>query len=290
MDINQVVIPAAGLGTRFLPYTKSIPKEMLPLLNKPALAYIIEEGLAAQRTNFLIITNQSKQAIAHYFAESTELNSLLHAKNSGGFLGNLPQVIQQCRFTFINQNEPKGLGDAISLARGHIDTDYFCVCLPDDIITPEHAGLSQLITHAQQQQASVIAVQEVPRARVSSYGIIVPKKQVSTHLFELADVVEKPSVEQAPSNLAIVGRYVLSTTIFKALDEIRPCAQRELQLTDAISYLLKHTQEKVFAYKIQGSRYDIGTPIGWLQALLTLALENPEYAPSLREIILKYAQ
>ena len=288
MDITKAIIPAAGMGTRFLPYTKAVPKEMLPLLNKPAIQYIVEEGIHSEIKNFIIITSRSKQAIANHFDISPDLSLFLKEKNKEQLLKSLEHIMRVAEFTYIRQSEPAGLGHAIWLARNSIDKEYFGVFLPDDIIINKQPGLAQLIAIARQEKASVIAVQEVPPEHVSSYGIIGIKKQITPSLFQVSHLAEKPGTKDAPSNLAIIGRYILSHKVFKALDEISHYTTGELQLTDGISHMLKTSTEKVFAYKLQGTRYDIGTPHGWLKAVIGCALNDPVYAPHIKNILADY--
>jgi len=281
MDIKKAIIPAAGLGTRFLPYTKSIPKEMLPLLNKPAIQYIIEEGLSSDISQFYMITSRDKQAIANHFDSSPDLEAMLKERNQDKLLSSVEKIIRAAHFTYIRQSEPLGLGHAVMMARHSIGKEYFGIFLPDDIITGPSPALSQLIKIARQEKASVIAVQEVPNECVSSYGIISVKKQITPNLFQVGHLVEKPQQKDAPSNLAVIGRYVLSHKIFAALDEVGAYATCELQLTDGITHMMKNN-EKVFAYKVQGTRYDIGTPIGWVKAIIGLSLQNPQFSPHIK--------
>ncbi len=284
MDITKAIIPAAGLGSRFLPYTKAVPKEMLPLLNKPAMQYIIEEGIASAIKEFYIISSRGKQAIENHFDADPGLALFLKEKGKAEALSSIDRVMRAANFTYIRQSEPLGLGHAIWLARHTICKEYFGVLLPDDIIAGKQAGLGQLIRIARQEKASILAVQEVPHNMICNYGVISIKKQITPNLFQVGHLVEKPEQKDAPSNLAIIGRYVLSHKIFQALDEISMYATNELQLTDGITQMMKHN-EKVFAYKIQGTRYDIGNPIGWLKASIGLALQNPEYAPYIKKYI-----
>lgn len=284
MDITKAVIPAAGLGTRFLPFTKAIPKEMLPLINIPAIQYIIQEGLASDIKQFFMVTGKGKQAIADHFDAAPHLESLLAERNKNTLLTDLDKIIKTAHFTYIRQSEPLGLGHAVWMARHSIGKEYFGIFLPDDIITGKNPALAQLIRIARQEKASVIAVQEVPNELVSSYGIVAIKKQITPNLFQVSHLIEKPSQKDAPSNLAIIGRYVLSNKIFGALEDISSYATDELQLTDGINTMMKNN-EKVFAYKVHGSRYDIGTPIGWLKAIISLALQDPQYAPIIKEYL-----
>jgi len=284
MDITKAIIPAAGFGTRFLPYTKAVPKEMLPLIKQPAIQRIIEEGLASSISNFLIVTSRQKQAIANHFDSDPELEMFLQEHNKLNRIASIEKVIRQANFTYIRQSEALGLGHAIWTARHSISKEYFGIFLPDDIIVSKNPGMGQLIRVARQEKASVIAVQEVPLDRISAYGVIEVKKQITPNLFQVSRMVEKPSTKDAPSNLAIIGRYVLSHKIFQSLEEISDYSTGELQLTDGISHMMKQN-EKVYAYKVQGTRFDIGTPIGWLKAVLGIALRDPEYAPEVRKFL-----
>ncbi len=283
-DITKVIIPAAGNGTRFLPYTKAIPKEMLPLLDKPALQTIIEEGIASAIKNYIIVTSRDKSSIENHFDAHPALEAFLKEHNKESLVECIDRILKTTEFTYVRQQEALGLGHAIWLARHCIQKEYFGVMLPDDIIVSKQPALEQLMRIAYQERASVIAIQEIPLECAPSYGIISVKKQITTHLFQVGSVIEKPSQKNAPSNLAIIGRYVLSHKIFNSLDYIRNYSVDEIQLTDAISHML-HNNEKVFAYKVQGIRYDIGTPTGWVKAIISLALQHPHYQGSIRRYI-----
>lgn len=281
MDITKVIVPAAGLGTRFLPYTKAVPKEMLPVGNRPAIHLIAEEALAASLTNFLIITGKGKEAITDYFDSSPYLEQLLKENNKSDLLKSVDRIARAAHMTYIRQPEPMGLGHAVFMARHAIGKEYCAIMLPDDIIFSKQPGIGQLMRIARQEKTSVIAVQEVPMEEISNYGVIAVKKQITPNLFQVSHLVEKPNQKDAPSNLAIVGRYVLSHKIFPALEQVSSYATNELQLTDAISCML-HNNERVFAYKIQGTRHDLGTPLGWLKANIQYGMQNPETAQQLR--------
>jgi UTP--glucose-1-phosphate uridylyltransferase len=283
MAISKVVIPAAGLGTRFLPETKAVPKEMLPILNKPAIQYIVEEAAQSGIKLFLMVTSKEKNAIANHFDASLELDLFLKEHGKQALTAGLDKLIRNVQFTYIRQPEPLGLGHAIYMARHSISKEYFGVMLPDDIIVSQNAGLAQLIAVAQQEKASVIAVQEVPLEKTASYGVISIRKQITPNLFQINNLIEKPNPKDAPSNLAIVGRYVLSHKIFDSLDAIKPYATDELQLTDAIAHMLNNG-EKVFAYKIQGHRYDVGTPMGLIKANIGIGLQHPEYSSEIKKM------
>lgn len=281
MEISKVIIPAAGLGTRFLPCTKAIPKEMLPIGPLPAMHLIAEEALAAALTNFLIITGKGKEAISDYFDTNAHLEQILDEQKKLPLIQSVSRIVRAANFTYIRQPEPLGLGHAVWMARHSIGKEYCAIMLPDDIICSQSSGIGQLLRIARQEKTSVIAVQEVPTHELSSYGVISIKKTITPNLFQVGGLVEKPQPKDAPSNLAVVGRYVLSHKIFQALDQISSYATQELQLTDAINCML-HTNERVFAYKIQGIRHDIGTPLGWLKANIHYGLQNPTVAHQLR--------
>jgi UTP--glucose-1-phosphate uridylyltransferase len=286
MEIVKALIPAAGLGARFLPATKAIPKEMIPLLNKPAIQWIAEEGLLSEIANFIIIVGTHKEAIAHHFDSSSSLENALKEKDKDRIplLSSIEKLTRLAQFTYIRQPEPLGLGHAVWMARHTIGKEYFAIALPDDIIFGKQPALSQLIRVARQEKASVIAVQEVPTECLSSYGIVGIKKQITPHLYQLSHIVEKPHPKDAPSSLAVVGRYILSHKIFNSLEQISTYATQELQLTDAISHMMQHN-ERVFAYKVQGTRYDLGTPLGWIKAVIGSSLQDPEYGPHIRKFL-----
>lgn len=250
MKITKALIPAAGRGTRFAPYTQVIAKEMLPLITKPAIHQSIQEAVNSGITDFGVITNSSKESLAQY-CDILEKNNY-------------------ARFSYIRQQEARGLGHALWTARSLIADEYFGVLLPDDIVTGDVPCLAQLIAIAQKENASVIALQEIPREHISAYGVIKPKKIIDRRLYELETVVEKPLAHEAPSNLAIVGRYVFSPKILTILETTQPSANGEIQLTDAITELI-NSGEKVFGYVFSGTRYDTGTPKGWVTAVIDFA-------------------
>lgn len=284
MDFCKAIIPAAGLGTRFLPATKAVPKEMLPLLEKPAIQYIIEEGVRSEINNFIVVTGSRKASIEDHFDLDLELENHLQMHDKAHFTAALSKILETADFTYVRQKEPLGLGNAIWSARHAVGKEKVAIFLPDEIITGTVPGMSQLIKIAQQEKCSVIAVQEVPMSEVSKYGVVAIKKQFSPNLFQVKSVVEKPNETDAPSNLIIVGRYVLSNNIFDSLKEVTPDSRGEYQLTDGIQHMIAHG-EKVFAYKIQGDRYDVGTPLGWIKANIALALKHPHYSQDLSEYL-----
>lgn len=284
MDITKAIIPAAGKGTRFLPYTKAIPKELLPLLNKPAIQYIVDEIVQSGIPQCIMVLGKNKESIAQYFDEDAELEASLKELGRYDCLANLEKIRKNCTFGFVRQQEPRGLGHAIWTARHMIGKEYFSVLLPDDLIPSKVPVTQQLLKIARQERVSVIAVQEMPLNEISSYGVIGIKKQLSPTLFHVSHLVEKPDPKDAPSRLAIVGRYVLSHKIFGALEQVEEDANQEVQLTDAISKMI-HNNEKVFAYKIQGIRYDIGNPLGWIKAVIGSALQDPRFSDSIRDYL-----
>ena len=285
MNIRKVVIPAAGFGTRFLPITKSIPKEMLPLINKPAIQYIIEEGIQSNISQFIMILGRSKEVIANYFDRSPELESFLEKKGKKNLIKTIEQIVSTAHFTYIRQATPLGLGHAVKQAEHAIGKDYFGIMLPDDIFLGNEPVIAQLAQIAQKKKASVIAVQEVDARNVSSYGIVGISKKISSNLFQVSHLIEKPSIEMAPSNLAIIGRYVLSPSIFTSLEKVTIDDHGELQLTNGIAHMIKNG-ETVLACKVDNRRHDIGTPLGWLKATFDIALSNPMYATKLKEYLL----
>jgi len=284
MDVTKVIIPAAGLGTRFLPYTKAVPKEMVPLGGKPAIHYIVAEALSAGIKNFSIITSRSKNSLENYFDSDLGLEQALKEKNKQELIYSTEKIARAAQFTYIRQPEPLGLGHAVWMAKHTIGKEYVGIMLPDEIFISEQPAMKQLAQIARQQRATVIAVHEVPMEKVSSYGIISIKKQITPKLFQVGHLVEKPSQQDAPSNLAIVGRYIVSHKIFDSLKDLSTYADGELQLTDGISHMLQEG-ERVFAYKISGIRHDIGNPLGWAQAVVDMALQNPHYAPHIRSFL-----
>lgn len=275
MKIKTALIPAAGLGTRFLPYTMCVPKEMLPLGNKPAIHYIAEEVVKSGVETMSLIINKDKQLLADYFKPHQELESLLESRGKIAALSPIIELRSKLSINTCEQSEPLGLGHAILMAEKQFAADEFIgIMLPDDIIDGEEPGLKQLIDQAQKLNASVIAVQEVPLSAISAYGSIIIKQVINEDVVEISGVIEKPAADKAPSNLAIIGRYVFCPKLFTALRNIKKSASGEYQLTDAMDYLIDHMNERVFAYKIKGKRYDTGTPTGWVEAVNGLALKK----------------
>ena len=271
--IRKAVIPAAGLGTRFLPATKAQPKEMLPIVDKPTIQYIIEEAIASGIEDFLIVTGRSKRSIEDHFDRSLELELALE-KNHKDEMLKMVQEISNVSIHYIRQKEPLGLGHAILCAKQFVGSEPFAVLLGDDIVDSATPCLKQLIDVYDRTGASVLGVQEVPEARVSSYGIIAPEVQLEKRLWAVKDMIEKPAVPEAPSHLAVLGRYIIAPEIFAILEKTEPGSGGEIQLTDGLRKLAK--VQKILAYNFEGRRYDVGDKQGFLEATVEQALKNPE--------------
>ena len=278
--IRTAVIPAAGLGTRFLPATKAQPKEMLPIVDKPCIQYIIEEAIDSGIEDILIITGRNKRAIEDHFDRAVELELTLKAQGKYDLLG-LVQELSRVTIHYVRQKEPKGLGHAVLCARHFVGDEPFAVLLGDDIMDAEVPVLKQLMDVYEDCEGSVLGVQEVPKDRVSSYGVVKPVA-VKERLWRADDLVEKPSVEEAPSRLAVLGRYIISPEIFGILEKTEPGRGGEIQLTDALKKLSE--REPVYAYEFEGRRYDVGDKQGYLEATVDFALKRPD----LREPFLRY--
>ncbi|WLR50631.1 UTP--glucose-1-phosphate uridylyltransferase GalU [Bacillus tianshenii] len=275
MKVRKAIIPAAGLGTRFLPATKAQPKEMLPIVDKPTIQYIIEEAVASGIEDILIVSGRGKRAIEDHFDKSYELEETLAKKEKWGRLKEVQDISELANIHYIRQKEPKGLGHAIWCARKFIGNEPFAVMLGDDIVRSEKPCLQQLMDVFQRFHSSVVGVQPVSEENVSKYGIIAPKgQQVEEGVFHLDSLVEKPSKEEAPSNYAVMGRYILRPEVFHILESLPPGAGGEIQLTDAIKLL--NQQQAVIAYHFSGKRYDVGDKFGFLRATLDFALERED--------------
>ena len=279
-SIRKAVIPAAGLGTRFLPATKAQPKEMLPIVDKPCIQYIIEEAVDSGIEEILIITGRNKRAIEDHFDRAIELEMTLKAQGKYELLG-LVEELSRVTIHYVRQKEPKGLGHAVLCAKQFVGDEPFAVLLGDDIVDAEVPVLKQLMDVYEDCGGTILGVQEVPRDKVSSYGIVKPKP-VKEHLWLAEDLVEKPTVEEAPSRLAVLGRYIISPEIFGILSKTPPGRGGEIQLTDALKKLSE--TEPVYAYQFEGRRYDVGDKQGYLEATVEYALKRPD----LREPFLRY--
>ncbi len=279
MKIRKAIIPAAGLGVRFLPVTKTIPKEMLPIVDKPTIQYIVEEAVSSGIEEILIISGRNKTAILDHFDRHPYLENYLRKKEQTEAWEALVQTGELANIVSVRQKEPKGLGHAVACAQSFVGNEPFAVLLGDDLIDSPTPCLKQLIEVFAEKKASIVGIKSVPQNQVSKYGIIDPKSQ-KDNLFELQDLMEKPQPEEAPSNLAIMGRYILTPAIFAILAETSPGAGGEIQLTDALKTLLQ--QEPIFGLAFTGKRYDVGDKLGYLQANLDFALQRPEMEPDLR--------
>lgn len=278
--IKKAIIPAAGLGTRFLPATKAQPKEMLPIVDKPAIQFIIEEAIQSGIEEILIITGRNKRAIEDHFDRAVELELTLKAQGKYDLLG-LVEELSEVTLHYIRQKEAKGLGHAVLCAKQFVGNEPFAVLLGDDIIDANVPCLRQLIDAYEDFGGSILGVQEVPREKVSSYGIVEPER-VKDNVWRAVDLVEKPSVEEAPSRLAVLGRYIIEPEIFSLLEDTPPGRGGEIQLTDALRRLAAF--KPVYAYNFEGRRYDIGDKQGYLEATVEYALKRPD----LRDKFLRY--
>jgi UTP--glucose-1-phosphate uridylyltransferase len=286
MRVRKAVFPAAGWGTRFLPATKAQPKEMLPLVDKPVIQYAVEEAVAAGIEQVIIVTSSQKRAIEDHFDHSYELEHLLESKGDIEMLRRVRQIGDMAQISYVRQKEQLGLGHAVLMAKDLVGHEPFAVILSDDVVSSERSCIAQLIDVYRETHASVVAVMEVPREETGRYGVIDPDTSVHTNdqrLTKVRGVVEKPDPSVAPSNLAIVGRYVLTPKIFEKLEQTQRGAGGEIQLTDAIEALM-HEQD-VYAYAFEGRRYDAGTTMGWLKASVELALDQPEIGGEFRRYL-----
>jgi UTP--glucose-1-phosphate uridylyltransferase len=281
-QIRKAVIPAAGLGTRFLPATKAQPKEMLPLVDKPLIQYAVEEAAASGLENFIIVTGRGKNAIEDHFDVSYELEKTLLERGKNDLLNLVRSVSDMVKIAYVRQKEALGLGHAILVARNLVGDEHFAVLLGDDVIEAETPCIRQMMEVHKRFKASVIAIMEVPKRETRRYGIIqgVPLAGTQGRVFEVKKMVEKPAISKAPSNLAIIGRYILTPAIFDALEETGIGSGGEVQLTDGLGRLLR--QERVLAYRFEGKRYDAGEKLGFLQATVEIALKNEELGPAFR--------
>ena len=282
MKVRKAVIPAAGLGTRFLPITKAVPKELLPIVDTAAIQYAVEEAAAAGIEQVIIITSRGKEAIADYFDRHMELEGMLSQKGDSQRLSRVKHLSEIVELSYVRQHEQLGLGHAVLCAAKAVGDEPFVVILPDDVIVADKGATAQLLDVFHQYQASVVAVQEVPGPDIQNYGVVVPEV-VSEGLYRVHGTVEKPAPEQAPSRLGIVGRYVLTPEIFDALTRVGPGAIGEIQLTDGMGLLLQ--EQPMYALRFEGVRYDVGNPLGLLKASIELALQRDDIGPALMEYL-----
>ena len=287
MRVRKAVFPAAGWGTRFLPATKAQPKEMLPLVDKPVIQYAVEEAVASGIEHVIIVTSSQKRAIEDHFDTSYELERLLEEKGDIEMLRQIRRISDLAQVTYVRQKEQLGLGHAVLVAKEIVGHEPFAVILSDDVVVGDRPCIGQLVHAYNQTHASIVAVMEVPNADTSRYGVIAGEEVEGAlnhgRLHKVSRLVEKPKPEEAPSNLAIIGRYVLTPKIFDKLEQTQRGAGGEIQLTDAIEALMQ--EQAVYGYEFEGTRYDCGTTMGWLKASVELALQRPELAPEFRRYL-----
>jgi len=282
MSVRKAVILAAGYGTRLLPATKAQPKEVLPLVDKPIIQYAVEEAVASGLQQVIIVTSAGKRAIQDHFDRSPDLEQRLEANGDRARLDDLRRISNLANIVYVRQQEPNGIGDAVLTARDVVGNEPFVLFFPDDVIVSDVPAARQLIEIFEAQGGSVLAVQEVPPEEVPSYGIV-DGEAVGEGVYRVKTLVEKPRLADAPSNLAIVGRYVLTPEIFDAVTKTPPGKGGEIQITDALSLLLR--DQPIFACRFQGRRYDTGRPLGLLTASIELALQRPDIGPELRRYL-----
>ncbi|HET7205179.1 MAG TPA: UTP--glucose-1-phosphate uridylyltransferase GalU [Terriglobales bacterium] len=280
--VRKAVFPAAGLGTRFLPATKAQPKEMLPLVDKPIIQYGVEEALAAGCDQIIIVTGRGKTAIEDHFDQSYELEKLLEAKGKTDLLQIVREISDMIHVAYVRQKEALGLGHAVLMARELVGNEPFAVLLADDIVDSPVPCLKQMIQVFEETQCSVIATEKIDGPAISAYGVL-DVKPVNGRVYEIQNMVEKPKPEEAPSNLAIIGRYILTPAIFDVLAQTQAGTGGELQLTDAMRALLK--QERMYAYVFEGRRHDTGDKLGFLKATVEFALKRPDLGESFRQYL-----
>ena len=276
--VRKAVFPAAGLGTRFLPATKAMPKEMLPIVDKPIIQYGVEEALHSGIQNIIIVTGRGKTAIEDHFDVSVELESYLEARGKRDQLTEIRKISNMINFAYVRQREPLGLGHAVLVAREMVGDEPFAVILGDDVIDADPPAIKQLIDVFHRVNGPVLAVERVPREDISSYGVIKinPSAKLGEGVFQVADLVEKPAAKDAPSDLAIIGRYVLTPDIFPALAKTKSDRTGEIQLTNGLRELLK--SRPIYACEIKGVRHDTGNKLGFLKAVVYFALRRPDLA------------
>jgi UTP--glucose-1-phosphate uridylyltransferase len=282
--VRKAVFPAGGLGTRFLPATKVIPKEMLALVDKPILQYGVEEALASGIEHIIIVTGRGKGAMEDHFDISFELDATLERKGKTELLEVSRAISSMARISYVRQKEPLGLGHAVLCAKDLVGDEPFAVLLPDDVIDADVPCLKQMIDVFNERGGSVLATMTIEGAAISAYGVLAgSQNQVNERIYNCTGMVEKPNLEDAPSKQAIIGRYVLTPRVFELLEQTKPGAGGEIQLTDGIKALLK--EEKVFGYTFKGKRFDAGDKFGMLQATVEFALKRPEFGEKFKEYL-----
>mgnify|MGYP000931448416 FL=1 len=284
MKVRKAIIPAAGLGTRFLPATKAQPKEMLPIVDKPILQYIIEEAVSSGIEEILIITGRNKKSIEDHFDKSIELELELEKKGKLDLLEKVRKISDMVSIYYIRQKEPKGLGHAILCAKSFIGNEPFAVLLGDDIVYSKKPCLKQMIEVYDEYKTTILGVQEVDSNDVDKYGIV-DGKPIENRIYKIKDLVEKPAVADSPSNIAILGRYILNPDIFEILEHTKPGKGEEIQLTDALKELVQ--REAMYAYVFEGRRYDAGDKEGYLEATVEYALRRKDLREEFLDFLIK---
>lgn len=287
LHITKVVIPATRLNTQFLPITKTVPTGMLQITNKPAFQFIINEALNAGINQFITIANENKQAIINYFSHMPSLERMLRERGKYHLIAEVNKIIDGSSFAYIPQPELLGLGHAVLMAQDAVGYEYFGVMLPDEIFFGETSVIGQLTALAQKYQANVIAVREIPMEKVSRYAVITIRTELEENVFMIENIIEKPVIEKAPSNLATCGRYVFSPVIFTALSSIEPGHGGEIQLTDAIDHLIKMGEPVIAVNIVDDQQYNIGNPLGWLEANIAYAMNHPQYSEPIKKMCTK---
>lgn len=282
MKVRKAIIPAAGLGTRFLPATKAQPKEMLPIVDKPTIQYIIEEAVAAGIQDIIVVTGRNKRSIEDHFDRSIELEMELERSQKTEMLQMVKEISEMANIHYIRQKEPRGLGHAILAARHFIGEEPFAVLLGDDVVISKKPCLEQMIDVFEEYQTSILGVQTVLHEVVDKYGIVAGK-QVDERVYKVRDMVEKPSQEEAPSNIAVLGRYIITPEIFEFLETQDAGKGGEIQLTDALKRLAK--RQAMYAYEFRGHRYDVGSKTGFIQANIEFALRNEELKDEMKDYL-----
>ena len=285
--VRKAVFPAAGLGTRFLPATKSVPKEMLPVVDKPLIQYGVEEAIDSGVEDIIVVTGRGKSSIEDHFDKSFELEQLLESKKKSELLSLVRRISDTTEVSYIRQKEALGLGHAVHKAKNLVGDEPFAVLLSDDVIASKTPVVRQLVDVYDQYSATVLALMEVPKEQISAYGVVdaepVKDSKFGDRLFKIHNTVEKPKAEDAPSNLAIIGRYVLTPDIFTCIESIEPGSGGEIQLTDGLKYMLK--SRPIYGLKFEGRRYDAGDKFGFLKATVEFALERQDLGPAFREYL-----
>ncbi len=288
MPVRKAVIPAAGLGTRFLPATKAIPKEMLPVVDKPGIQYVVEEAVRAGIDDIVIVTGRTKKAIEDHFDRSPELEEALAVKGKDGDVDELRRIASMAHVHLVRQDEPRGLGHAVGLARWHVGDEPFAVLLSDDLMDPSSTLLPDMIRAHEETGGSVVGVKRVPGEEISLYGAIDPAGEPDAlGVVGVRDLIEKPPLAESPSDLGLIGRYVLTPSVFDHIANLRPGAGGELQLTDALRGVCR--DEPFHAVVMQSGRFDIGNKLDWLRATVELALVHPELGSEFRGVLAEIA-